>query len=733
MSRRLVVLLLLSVPLLAAPRRPLIPLDFRPAVYVQSAPDVATDGTDFIAVWADERSKDRPNLTRGYGVYASRLTADGQALDPFGIDITPHGSDPQIEWGGSSYLVAFNVNADAYALRLGRDGRPQTAPRVFSNRGVLDLASDGTTFCAIVGNYPDSAAVLLDAEGTNLRRLPIEGLAGSVVSIGRSYMIFTVSGTRLLATTIGRDGSLTQKVLASVAQGSVVRAKSNGSRAVVASTDGTSTLILTVDDRAVAVAPFLSYRTLEGVPAVDAPSVVWDGSTFLVMWPESFGSMTAVRVGSNGRAIGVAPFVLSTSATQMRSASNGFRTVLVSAEALSEALDPVSRVVSSFDTTLPEPHVIAFSGTPYSEPAVAASGKTVMAVAREGEAYGGIAAAIFTPGVATEKRVELAPQELWVTRDGPSVAAAPDAFLVAWREATDWRTRILAKRVLPDGALLDPEPIVVFDEGRAIEHYGETAVAFDGSGFLVVWHSNADEIRARRVGRNGVLGNVTTVSSANGNRDRRTPAVVWSGGSYLVVWSETEPLVGSVSPENPQHTVYRAAKLTRDAVLLGEAETLFTAIGYCQGLTLATGRDRILLTTTTGSYIAGADWPVHVLLLDDAGNPLASAPARIDTATPTFRRMHPAAAWNGASFLVFWNERPWLEDWSVVEGRDVSWGGEVRPLQLDRALSFFPAATPIPGGAVLVETAALEEQAHVARLYARTFEPSSSRKRAARH
>ena len=733
MPLRLVVLALLSVPLLAAPRRPLLPLDFRPAVYVQSAPDVATDGTDFIAVWADERSKDRPNLTRGYAVYASRLTADGQALDPFGIEVSEHGGEPQIEWGGGSYLVAYNVGADAYARRLGRDGRPQSAPRLFSNRQVRDLASDGTTFCAIVENYPDSAAVLLDDEGTILRRLPIEGLAGSVVTVGRSYMIFTVSGTRLLATIIGRDGGLTQKAIASVAQGSVVRAKSNGSRAVVASTDGASTLILTVDDGATPVAPFLSYRTLEGVPAVDAPSVAWDGSTFLVMWPESFGAMTAVRVGSNGRAVGAAPFVLNTSATQMRSASNGFRTVLVSAETLSEALDPVSRVVSSFETTLPEPHVIAFSGTPYSEPAVAASGKTVMAVAREGESYGGIAASIFTPGVASEKRVELAPQEPWITRDGPSVAAGPDAFLVAWREVTDWQTRILAKRVLADGTVLDPEPVIVSDEGRAIEHYGETAVAWDGSGFLVVWHSNADEIRARRVGRNGVLGSAVTVSSANGNRDRRTPAVVWSGGSHLVVWSETEPLIGMVSPQNPQRTVYRTAKLSRDAVLLGGADTLFTTVGYCQGLTLATGRDRILLTTTTGSYLSGADWPVHVLLLDAAGNPLASTPARVDSATPTFRRMHPAAAWNGSSFLVFWNERPWLEDWSVVEGRDVSWSGEVRPLELDRALAFFPAATPIPGGAVLVETAALVEQAHVARLYARTFEPPSSRKRAVRH
>ncbi len=732
MSRHLAILLLAALPLAAeTPRRALMPLDTRPAVYTQTTPDVATDGRDFIAVWADERAKDRPNFTRGYAVYASRLTEDGQAVDPFGIELTSMGYEPQIEWNGRTWLVAFNDGREAYAMRISAQARPLEAPKQIANRLVEDLATDGSTFCALTENYPDSAIVLLDENANVLRRVPVEGRGGSVVSVARNYVVFTVSGTSLLATTLSRDGSLTQKSIATIGEGSLINSYSNGSRVLVTWTNTAMTGIVVLDDRSTAVALPLQFgKPLEGMYAFGAPSIAWDGGSFLVAWPESSAGLTAVRVAANGRMTGAGPFEVAAK-SEFRAATNGFRTILVSSEEVSEAPDAVSRVLT-LDGAVSDPRVIAFSGTPQSEPQAAALGNTVLAVVREGESYGGITAALFAPDKPGQSRIVVVPQQWNVTEDGPSVAAGADAFLVAWREVTDYRTRILAKRVLPSGTVLDPEPLVVADEGRAVEHFGETAVAWNGESFLVVWHSPGDQIVARVVGRNGVLGATSIVSTANGNLFRRTPAALWTGTSYFVAWSETEPLNGPVSSENPQRTAYRSAHLSADANVLGEPETLFIATGYCQGLALAANRQNILLVTTTGSYLSGADWPVHTLFLDADGNAVSSAPKRIDTATPTFRRMHPAAAWNGTSFLVFWNERPWLEDWSVIEGRTVATNGIVQSLGLDRAPSFFPAAATFAGGAVLVETAALEEQAHVARLYTRTFAPVRSKTRAAR-
>jgi hypothetical protein len=728
MPRKLVLLLVLALPLAATERRPLMPLDVRPAVYVQSTPDVVSDGRDFVAVWGDERAKDRPNFTRGYAVYVSPLTADGRPAYRFGLEIAPIGYDPQIEWNGRTFLVTFNQGIEAYARRIGADGVPLSAPRQIASRPVDDLASDGTTFCALSANYPDTTMILMDEDANVLRRIPVEGSGGAIVSLARSYIVFTVSGTRLLATTLAPDGSLAQKSIATVGQGTLVSAYSNGSRVLVASTSGSSADIAVLDERAVMVATPLHFGRITSYGDAEAPpSIAWDGAEFLAAWPES-GSMSAVRVSNAGRAVSEEPFLLPVNAFELRSATNGSRTVLVS----SEETDPVSRVMPSFGAAFPPAQVISFSGTPQSEPQVAATGNKVLAVSREGDSYGGIAASLFTTDQPGDSHIMLERQEIGVFRDGPSVAASADTFLVAWREVSDNSVRILAKRVLARGTVLDQVPIVVSDEGRAIEHFGDTAVAWNGESFLVVWHSSAGQIQARVVGRNGVPGPTATISDANGNLDRRTPAVLWNGSAYFVAWSETLPLNGPVSPQNPQRTLYRSALVSSDANVLGSPRTLFEATGYCQGLSVAASRNHILLVTTTGSYLGGADWPVHTLFLDKAGNALASAPTRIDTETPTFRRLHPATAWDGTAFVVFWNERPWLEDWSVIEGRRVAFNTAMQSLGLDRGKSFFPAAASLPEGAVLVETAALAEQSNVARLYARTFAPVRTRMRGAR-
>lgn len=732
MLRYLVLPLALAFPLLAGPRQPRMPLEPRPAVYVQVQPDVATDGRDFIAVWADERSKDRPNFTRGFSVFATRLGTQGQALDPFGIEIAPIGSEPQIEWNGRTYLVTYNAGLKGYARRLGTDGRPTDVPKVISNLPIYDLATDGSTFCAFTFNYPDSAIVLVDENANVLRRIPVEGPSGAVVSVGRNYVVFTVSGTSLLATTLSPNGSLSQKTIATVPAGSLVNAHSNGSRVAVTWTSLTSTSVAVLDEQMTLVAHPLHFSSFAAMSYAGPASVVWDGVTFLVTWPESSDRMSGARIGTNGGVIGTAPFALEVAPTSFQSATNGVRTLLVSSEQVSEALDPVARAMSSFDALLPEPRVISFTGTPHSEPDVAAMGNLVMAVVREGESYGGIAASLFKPGQPGESRISLEAQQWGVTRDAPAVAAGGDTFLVSWREVTDWTTRILAKRVLATGAVLDSEPIVVADEGRFLQHFADTAVAWNGESFLVVWHSVDDEIRARVVERDGRTAAAVTVSTDNGNPGKRTPAVVWNGSSYFVVWSETKPLIGNISPANPLHTVYRSAHVSRDANVLGEPETLFEEIGNSQGLALAANRENILLITTTGSYLAGADWPVHSLFFDIGGNPLSAAPTRVDTQTPTFRRMHPAAAWTGTSFAVFWNERPWLDEWSVVEGRSLSRSGAMTTLGLDRAPSFFPAAATYAEGVVLVETAALLEQANMARLYSQTFAPVRKKMRAMR-
>lgn len=719
--------------------------DFAPAAYSQSSVDVATNGRDFVAVWMDERMRDRPNFSRGLAIYATRLGADGQALDPFGIgELSPQNSyGPLIEsTGRGGYLLAYNTNDGAWTVRLNNEARPENAAQMISSRPVEDLATDGISYCALIAaGQSRSAALLLDENGALLRSIPIDGWASSVVAIAGNYVAITVHEGEVRATTIQRDGTVAAKVVAEVPALAFARAYSAGRRAIVAwfAQDLKREWIeyAVIDENGARVGGVRRVSEREKVSySYYPPSLAWDGGSFLLVWHDANdNTRRGVRVASNGRPLDTEPVVIADPIERFRAAHNGFRTVLVSSEPLSAASDPVTRVLTSFQLhDLPEPHVIAFSASPHSEPDVAATGTVAMAVAREGESYGAITGSIFAPAAAgNEHRVVVAPPQPFAYQDGPSVAAAGDLFLVVWREARDYNSRILARRVAANGAVLDSQPIVVAEEGRSPAVFAETDVAFDGEAFLVVWPSATEAIRARRIRRDGTfLGPAVQVSRhvENNNRERRTPAVVWTGSGYLVAWSEMIPLSGAAI------TVYRAARVARDGTVLDAEESLvlFDHDGHTQGIALAMGKDRVLLTTITGAYTATAPWPVHTLLFDGAGHPLADAPSRIDSGDePGMRRMHPAAAWNGTSFLVFWNERS-DEYSSALTARRMNADGTIAGvLDVGNATTFFPAATPINGGVLLVETASRPEQSNVARLFARTFLGSLTKTRSARH
>jgi hypothetical protein len=90
----------------------------------QSVPRVASDGTNFIVVWSDERggssSKD---------IFGARVSAAGVVLDPNGILICPSAgwlSHACVAFDGGNYVVAWpddrNGYDDIYAARVAPDG-----------------------------------------------------------------------------------------------------------------------------------------------------------------------------------------------------------------------------------------------------------------------------------------------------------------------------------------------------------------------------------------------------------------------------------------------------------------------------------------------------------------------------------------------------------------------------------------------------------------------------------
>ncbi len=77
------------------------------AVYDQTRPAIAFDGTNFLVTWQDTR--DLPTDTSS-NIYACRLTPSLEVLDSAGILIAGEREEdyvPAVGWSGADYLVAW--------------------------------------------------------------------------------------------------------------------------------------------------------------------------------------------------------------------------------------------------------------------------------------------------------------------------------------------------------------------------------------------------------------------------------------------------------------------------------------------------------------------------------------------------------------------------------------------------------------------------------------------------
>jgi hypothetical protein len=140
----------------------------------QYSPALAFDGTNYLAVWTDERPSAQ--------VYGARVSPDGTLLDPAGIAIAtsaPWHGLPTLVFGGTNYLVVWEQGAedphdtDFRAARVSRAGAVldpsgiQIA-RVGIAGGEPAVAFDGTNYLVVWGGFRnltiDAARLTLDGD-----------------------------------------------------------------------------------------------------------------------------------------------------------------------------------------------------------------------------------------------------------------------------------------------------------------------------------------------------------------------------------------------------------------------------------------------------------------------------------------------------------------------------------------------------------------------------------------
>jgi len=509
------------------PDQALAPAVIGAAASRQQSARVASDGTNFFAVWKTRVTPTTVVIGGGRISPAGELLDRPSVLLATGVDSTL--GDPDVVFVGGNFLVAYRSGTSTLMRRFSRDGRLLDQPVVIGNsRMPAWLATNGTNvFLATASNR----FRLLAPDGTPLgaeRDIPNAGIgAPSVASNGDRYLAAyslasgSTHGVVVLLTGNG-DYLAAQPLPFGVfpTTGAVTTA-SNGTSFLVAIASNGPALCISVD----ADGHLGAAQTLENKQD-DTVAATWSGSEYTLVWLHRFlpaGSAPKVeavvgaRVDAAGVPIDTTPIVIASldaghSAKVFGSASNGRDTIVITADSYRD-LTTTAAIFTSL------PHIDA-------EP----DSRRRAAIASS------------------------APEQA-----GGSIASNGTLSLVAWRERSGLNQAVArAAFVAADGQLGAP-----IDVGEA-DALTTTATASNGRDFLVVYVDPGLNLVARRVALTGVLDPVPIVIKASGVTANAGLAAAWSGQAYVIATAEADGAV-TISGISPDGVVVVSPQPTYDS------------------------------------------------------------------------------------------------------------------------------------------------------------------------
>jgi hypothetical protein len=501
----------------------------------QTAPSIAFDGDNYLILWAAGEPEPA-------GIRAIQMTPDGTVLAPGIIQVS---TDDNVS--SATGAVFDGVRWQVAWSRFTPEGQDVRGARVSRTGSVLDPA--GITIAAGPGDQTD---VSIARNGTNVlvawtdsrqegdvyaARVSRLGVvldpAGIALATGPGphEMPALVDGMyHVLATFVGRSGDRCCSVQA---------VRVNRAGAVV---DPAPRLV--------------SQQSNSQV----GPKTAFDGTNHLVVWEDDRGDgsdgseVYAARVTPDGESLDPAGFRIgdSTPGTFTDVAFDGTNYVIVWDRFPPQGgPDVFGALVSPGGVLLtPDPIPIAVSPDRFAaRPRLSPNGTNTMVVWWSGS--GIVATRLSRSGqVLDPGGIEISDPAVLAT--APSIAFDGTNHLIAYTTAAPVGENVMARRISPDGTLLDPAALPIAlagpDEFFVVPF---TDVAWSGSCYLVVWTGQKffpDEgwVDAARVGTDGtVLAPGVVRLSRTNEVEQESPSVAALNGWFLVVWTRREPF-GSV-------------------------------------------------------------------------------------------------------------------------------------------------------------------------------------------
>jgi len=656
----------------------------------QFAPAIASDGTNYLVVWHDNRNGAKLDL------YAARVATNGTVLDPSGFAITTATNDqwyPAATFNGTNYLVAWQdarVGAqDIYATRVTPDGtvletnglavvttsNDQRLPVVASLNGdFLVVWQDGRNGAANQDIYAArirGTGLLIETNGFLVSNANNSQSAPAVGVVGTNYVAAWHdfrSGVSLdvYAARITRNGAVLD------ANAFVVSAAAHDQWNVAIAGNGAAGLITWQDGRNGTDEDIFGARIDEGGSVLDpngigisqqpgeqrSPAVGVLGADYFVVWQDSPGGggidLYGTRVTSAGAVGSATGTLLSDAANDQRFpaiAMAGDQAFVVWEDIRNGAnTDIFGSRIDLNGLPLDSGNLLVSTVANAQEtPAVASNGTLHLAVWRDfradplGDIYGARVAAdgtVLDPlglVICNASNYQLAPR----------VAASGGDFLVAWQDFRNGiHDDILGARVTGGGAVLDPNGLLISTAPGAQRL---PDVAGTTNGYLVAWQDrrsgSSDDIFGTRVGTDGSIQDVNGLAICATLGDQKAPTAAGLDDRYFVAW---EDLRGGAS-----NRVFGTSVQANG--------TIGTANGFA--LSSVTG-DQLAprIAASTNQFLAiwqgatnGSGFNIFGTRITAAGVVLETNSITINAATGD--QTGPAVASKGGDFMVVWEDQ----------------------------------------------------------------------------
>ena len=285
--------------------------------------------------------------------------------------------------------------------------------------------------------------------------------------------------------------------------------------------------------------------------------------------------------------------------------------------------------------------------------------------------------------VATSAKDENHPAIVW---DGTK-------YFVSYSDDNYWPVNIDGRFVSASGTVSDSFEISDY----TTEDHLYSAVAFDGTNYLVVWKDYRNggsvwtaDIYGQMMDTSGArIGTNFAISTAEKRQTR--PAVAFDGRNYLVVWEDYRK-----APEPPPYmdsaNIY-GQRVNLSGGLEGDEVEISIAEKNQVNPAIAFDGTNYLVVWQDGRNISTSDFDIYSQRIDTAGNLIGD---NFAISTANSAQIFPAIVFDGMNYLVVWSDRRNTTNGNIYAQRvDVSGNLVDTNFAISRSFDgqFYPAVT----------------------------------------